>query len=51
MQCGALHNNWITELGKMQFTELYYLLVCLLREERREANYRGRGEVFIAREC
>ena len=34
VQCGALHNNWIIELGKIQFTELYYLFNCYLLGKR-----------------
>ena len=34
VQYEVLHNNWIVELGKIQFTELYYLMVCLRKERR-----------------
>ena len=44
MQCFALHNNWIAELGKIQFTELYYLLTCL---EKERSYLQRRGEVFV----
>jgi hypothetical protein len=37
-------NNWIAELGKVQFTELYYYLcACLKKEE----GYLQRGEVYL----
>ena len=36
-------NNWIAELGKIQFTELYYYLCAYLQKE----NYLVRGEVYL----
>jgi len=42
MQCGALHHNWIADLGKIQFTELYCLLIyCLLQDCNSLQEWRG----------